>query len=78
LIGATSIASAADLPARTYTKAPVMPVQVFNWTGFYSGGFVGGAFDDRNATATDPSSPAGRRPDTVGVRIGGRRLNAAR
>jgi outer membrane immunogenic protein len=59
LIGATSIASAADLPARTYTKAPVMPVQVFNWTGFYIGGFVGGAFDDRNATATDPSSPAG-------------------
>lgn len=30
-------ASAADLPARTYTKAPVAPVAVYNWTGFYVG-----------------------------------------
>ena len=49
------IASAADLPARTYTKAPVAP-PAFNWTGFYIGGFVGGGFADGNATATDPQS----------------------
>jgi outer membrane immunogenic protein len=40
-------AFAADLPARTYTKAPVYtpPEQaVYNWTGFYIGGHLGGAF----------------------------------
>ena len=40
-------AFAADLPARTYTKAPAYtpPEQVvYNWTGFYIGGHFGGAF----------------------------------
>jgi outer membrane immunogenic protein len=39
-------AFAADLPARTYTKAPAYtaPEAVYNWTGFYIGGHVGGAF----------------------------------
>src|ERR1700684_947736 len=39
-------ALAADLPARTYTKAPAYtaPEAVYNWTGFYIGGHVGGAF----------------------------------
>jgi outer membrane immunogenic protein len=39
-------AVAADLPARTYTKAPAYtaPQAVYNWTGFYIGGHVGGAF----------------------------------
>ena len=54
-LGFAGIASAADLPARTYTKAPVIPI-AYNWSGFYIGGFVGGAFADRNATATDPQS----------------------
>jgi outer membrane immunogenic protein len=37
-------ASAADLPARTYTKAPApAPMMVYNWTGCYIGGNVGGA-----------------------------------
>jgi outer membrane immunogenic protein len=40
LFGATS-ALAADLPARTYTKAPIMAEPVYNWTGFYIGGNVG-------------------------------------
>jgi outer membrane immunogenic protein len=31
-------ASAADLAARPYTKAPPMVVQVYDWTGFYIGG----------------------------------------
>jgi len=30
-------ASAADLAARPYTKAPPMPVAVYDWTGFYIG-----------------------------------------
>ena len=39
-------AFAADLPARTYTKAPAYtaPQAVYNWTGFYIGGHIGGAF----------------------------------
>jgi outer membrane immunogenic protein len=42
---AVGTASAADLAARPYTKAPVMPVApIYNWTAFYIGGHVGGAF----------------------------------
>jgi outer membrane immunogenic protein len=42
-------ALAADLSARPYTKAPVMaPAPVYNWTGFYVGGHIGGAFQDNN------------------------------
>ena len=41
----TTAASAADLAARPYTKAPMAaPAVVYNWTGFYIGGHVGGAF----------------------------------
>ena len=41
VLAATSVASAADLAARPYTKAPVMVEPVYNWTGFYIGGNVG-------------------------------------
>jgi len=41
---AAGSASAADLAARPYTKAPAYVAPVYNWTGFYIGGFVGGAF----------------------------------
>jgi outer membrane immunogenic protein len=44
LVAATSLARAADLPL----KAPVMPVVTSNWTGFYIGGFVGGAWANGN------------------------------
>ena len=36
-------ALAADLPARTYTKAPVAVAPVYNWSGFYIGLNGGGA-----------------------------------
>ncbi|MDE2332608.1 MAG: porin family protein [Bradyrhizobium sp.] len=44
-------AFAADLPARPYTKAPAytVPQVVYNWTGFYIGGHVGGAFAGDNS-----------------------------
>ena len=44
-------AFAADLPARTYTKAPpyTPPEAVYNWTGFYVGGHIGGAFPGNNS-----------------------------
>ena len=49
-IGTVS-ASAADLAARPYTKAPVAaPIAVYNWTGFYIGGMPAGA--RMNATAS--------------------------
>jgi outer membrane immunogenic protein len=42
----------ADLPRATYTKAPApvytVPQTVYNWTGFYIGGHVGGAFAGDN------------------------------
>jgi len=40
LFGTTS-ALAADLPARTYTKAPVMVDPGYNWSGLYAGGNIG-------------------------------------
>ena len=44
-LGATAPALAADLAARPYTKAPAyVPAPIYNWTGFYLGGHVGGAF----------------------------------
>lgn len=42
-------ASAADLGARTYTKAPPPPpAPIYNWTGFYIGGHLGAGFSDNN------------------------------
>jgi outer membrane immunogenic protein len=39
----TASAVAADLPARTYTKAPVAVAPIYNWAGFYIGLNAGGA-----------------------------------
>jgi outer membrane immunogenic protein len=46
LMGSIGSAYAADMAV----KAPPMPVAVWNWTGFYIGGNVGGIWDD---TRTD-------------------------
>jgi outer membrane immunogenic protein len=55
LVALTASASAADLPARTYTKAPAYtaPAAVYNWTGFYIGGHLGGAFGDSSSIQGD-------------------------
>jgi len=51
-------ASAADLPARTYSKAPVMVDPGYNWTGFYVGVNVGGDWIGKdNAVLTLPPGP---------------------
>src|SRR3982074_2927511 len=63
----TGSASAADLAARPYTKAPAM-APVYNWTGFYifgGGGF--GIFDTNTFTTTFP----GGAPLTIGHKDGG-------
>jgi outer membrane immunogenic protein len=64
-------ASAADLPARSFTKAPVMPVEVYNWTGFYIGGSVGGKWSQSTWTTDvfDGLTP----PDPT---VNGQKLNA--
>src|ERR1700722_11099051 len=48
-LGATVPALAADLAARpVYTKAPLPVAAIYNWTGFYIGGHLGGAFTSDN------------------------------
>jgi outer membrane immunogenic protein len=51
MIAFAAPAVAADMPARTYTKAPdyTAPQVIYNWTGFYIGGHVGGAFAGDNS-----------------------------
>jgi outer membrane immunogenic protein len=57
LLAMGASASAADLAARPYTKAPAYVASpIYNWTGFYIGGHVGGAFGGNNAlTGTNNS-----------------------
>lgn len=46
----TGAASAADLAARPYTKAPAPMAAIYNWTGFYIGAQVGYAWGDNRTT----------------------------
>src|ERR1700710_1211325 len=49
-LGATVPALAADLGARpVYSKAPAYAQPIYNWTGFYIGAHVGGAFNSDNS-----------------------------
>jgi outer membrane immunogenic protein len=56
----SATAFAADLPARTYTKAPVVVDQNYSWSGFYVGGNVGGGWN-RDSGGTGCIDPAGVR-----------------
>ncbi|WP_339032628.1 outer membrane protein [Bradyrhizobium symbiodeficiens] len=57
-------ASAADLAARPYTKAPIAPMaSVYNWTGFYLGLVGGGAWE---ASSGDPKMQGGFVGGTAG------------
>ena len=49
---------AADLPAKTYTKAPVAP-KPFSWTGCFAGVNAGGAFSDDKIRSLGDFSSAG-------------------
>ena len=51
-------ALAADLPARTYTKAPVMAAPVYDWSGFYIGLNAGGASSHECWTITSVAGTA--------------------
>ncbi|MFK4684047.1 opacity protein-like surface antigen [Bradyrhizobium diazoefficiens] len=45
VLSALAPASAADLAARPYTKAPVAVASIYNWSGFYIGGNAGGRLE---------------------------------
>jgi outer membrane immunogenic protein len=51
----TGTASAADLAARPYTKAPP-PAPAYSWTGFYIFGGAGGGIWDADTNITDPAT----------------------
>ena len=60
--GAFASASAADLAARPYTKAPVAVASVYDWTGFYLGIVGGGAWQ----ADSDPKMKGGFVGGTAG------------
>jgi outer membrane immunogenic protein len=53
--GLARVAFAADLPTATYTKTPVALPTARDWTGYYVGGSLGGAWNATN----DSVSPTG-------------------
>jgi len=65
------MALAADLPQRPAYKAPpiMSPVPVYNWTGFYVGGNVGGAWGSLDVT--DVNTGATVSPNNTGFAGGG-------
>ena len=75
-MGVAAPASAADLPARVYTKAPAMVAAVYDWSGFYIGinGGGGSAHNCWNVTdvagAIVPSASEGCHDATGGL-VGG-------
>ncbi|QUS40102.1 porin family protein [Tardiphaga alba] len=69
LLAMGASASAADLAARPYTKAPAyVAAPIYNWTGFYIGGHVGGAFNGNNGFGGTTDNSDGR--FLGGVQIG--------
>jgi outer membrane immunogenic protein len=52
IAGFVGAASAADLPARVYTKAPAVVAPVYNWNGFYIGLNAGGGSSHECYTIT--------------------------
>jgi outer membrane immunogenic protein len=55
IAGFVSAAVAADLPAQAYTKAPAA-APIYNWTGCYIGGHVGGGITEDRTTSALGSS----------------------
>jgi outer membrane immunogenic protein len=56
---AAGAASAADLAARPYTKAPAYIEPLFNWGGFYVGGHIGGAWTNQEFINSGVGAPFG-------------------
>ncbi len=58
LVGSAGTAAAADLPPRTYTKAPPPISAAYDWTGFYAGLNGGGAWSHECITVTSDNGVA--------------------
>lgn len=72
LLALAAPAAAADLGPRTYTKAPVYaPAPMYNWTGFYIGAHIGGAWNADNSFGA-----AGFNSDDRGHFMGGGQIGA--
>lgn len=72
IAGFVNAASAADLPAQIYTKAPPPPAAVYNWTGFYAGLHVGGDYINATTSAVGGnSSGSGQTNRFLGGILGG-------
>jgi outer membrane immunogenic protein len=77
VVGFATAASAADLPARTYTKAPPMIAAVYNWSGFYIGLNGGGATSHNCWNVTNslgvplPAAPSEGCQNATGGLVGG-------
>jgi outer membrane immunogenic protein len=57
LVGFVGAAPAADLPARTYSKAPAPVASIaYDWSGFYLGGQVGYAASSGSYTYFEPAA----------------------
>jgi outer membrane immunogenic protein len=56
-IVSSGAALAADLPVRTYTKAPIVVDPVYNWTGFYVGANLGWSFGRSRTDVTIAGVP---------------------
>jgi outer membrane immunogenic protein len=70
-VGLAAPASAADLPARTYSKAPMMaPAPMIDWSGFYIGAEGGYGFGSDRLFFPGPLTSTGRF-DTSGAMAGG-------
>ncbi len=63
-------ALAADLPSRTYTKAPAMAAPAYNWSGWYGGlnaGWVGGSGSVSNDASIVSTSSAPANADAMAL-----------
>jgi len=75
-LGAATPSVAADLPARTYSKAPAVIAAAYDWSGFYIGINGGGGFSHKcwdltnNGVAVVPLTPEGCH-DASGATVGG-------
>ena len=79
LIGIVTVTSllgtsafAADLPVKTYTKAPVYVEPVYDWTGFYIGLNGGYSWGNSSNTFTAGTLPVTTGSQHMGIRRSGR------
>jgi outer membrane immunogenic protein len=68
-LGMAAPAAAADLPARTYTKAPAYVAAIYDWSGFYVG--VNGGWGSSHDVRTDGVGAVNGRYDATGGVAGG-------